>query len=313
MGLAGRVTAAAVLLAALGYVLQLDDSFVRPAPSPIQAQALSGAPEATGGRDFHSVRRAVVPFGRSTLVLPILMYHYVRVPPSRAVDPIGYNLSVSPKVFEAQMDWLAAHGYHAITFNDLRLYWRRAEPLPARPVIITLDDGYLDLYTTAYPILQAHGFTAVAYIVSGFVGNRGYVTKDQILEMDRYGIEIAAHTVNHTDLARAPGGWLNYQLVQSKKWLESLVGHPVLDMAYPSGQYNNTVVAAVQQAGYYSATTEWYAVLHTQADRYVWGRVRVMGGESMNMFIDNLGPTMPTVMISKIVIDENAESLQQRT
>jgi peptidoglycan/xylan/chitin deacetylase (PgdA/CDA1 family) len=312
MGLAGRVIAVAVLVAALGYVVQLDDSFVRTAPSPAVAHAISGAPEATGGRDFHSVRRAVVPFGRSTLILPILVYHYIRVPPSRAVDPLGYNLSVSPRVFEEQMDWLASHGYHSVTFNDVRLYWQHVEPLPARPVIITLDDGYRDLYTTAYPILEAHGFTAVAYIVSGFVGTRGYVTRDQILEMDHYGIEIAAHTVNHVDLVRAPWGWLTYQLVQSRKWLESLVGHPVLDMAYPSGRYDETVIAAVQQAGYYSATTEWYSVLHKQADRFVWGRVRVTGGDPMSLFIANLGPTMPTVTISKIVINESVASLQQR-
>ena len=312
MGLAGRAIAVVVLIAALGYILQLDDSFVRTAPIPSQAQAISGAPEAAGGRDFHSVRRAVVPFGRSTLILPILVYHYIRVPPSRTSDPIGYNLSVSPQVFEEQMDWLASHGYHTVTFNDMRLYWRHVEPLPAKPVIITLDDGYLDLYTTAYPILEAHGFTAVAYIVSGFVGTRGYVTSDEILDMDHYGIEIAAHTVNHADLARAPWGWLNYQLVQSRKWLEHLVGHPVLDMAYPSGRYNDTVIAAVQQAGYYSATTEWYSVRHTQADRFVWGRVRVTGGDPMSTFITNLGPTMPTVMISKIVIDETAASQQLR-
>jgi peptidoglycan/xylan/chitin deacetylase (PgdA/CDA1 family) len=313
MRVVGRAIAVLLVVAALGYVLQLDDSFVRPAPVATQAEAIAGPPDAIGGRDFRTVRRAIVPFGRTTLVLPILMYHYVRVPPSRSVDPLGYNLSVSPQAFEAQMDWLAAHGYHPVTFNDIRLYWNRTQPLPAKPIIITLDDGYLDLYTTAFPILLAHGFTAVAYIVSGFVGNRGYATKDEILEMDHYGIEIAAHTVNHADLARAPLGWLNYQLVQSRKWLETLVGHQVLDMAYPSGQYNGTVVAAVQQAGYYSATTEWYTVLHSQSDRYVWGRVRVSGGESMSMFIANLGPTMPTVTISKTVIDEPAASLQPRS
>jgi peptidoglycan/xylan/chitin deacetylase (PgdA/CDA1 family) len=313
MRLGGRVIAVAVLVVALGFVLQLDDSPVRIAPRPTEAQAISDAPTAVGGRDFRVVRRAVVPFGHTTLIVPILVYHYIRVPPPPRTDLLGYNLSVSPAIFGLQMDYLAAHGYHTVTFDDLRLYWKHVEPLPAKPVIITLDDGYKDLYTTAFPILLAHGFTAVAYIVSGFVGNRGYVTRDQVLEMDRYGIEIAAHTINHVDLARTRGALLSYQLSASKRWLENLVGHPVLDMAYPSGQYNGTVVGAVQAAGYYSATTEWPALMHSQSDRYVWGRVRVAGGESMLMFIANLGPSMPTVTISKVVVDENAATLQQRT
>jgi peptidoglycan/xylan/chitin deacetylase (PgdA/CDA1 family) len=116
--------------------------------------------------------------------------------------------------------------------------------------------------------------------------------------MDQYGFEIGAHTVNHADLARASQPWLTYQLVQSKRWLETLLGHSVLDMAYPSGKYNFQTVLAVERAGYYSATTEVYGILHSQEDRYVWTRVRVGGGEPMSMFISSLGPSMPTVTLT---------------
>jgi peptidoglycan/xylan/chitin deacetylase (PgdA/CDA1 family) len=268
---------------------------------------------ASGGRNFYAEHLAVIPYGRKTLELPILMYHYIRVPPLKRIDPVGYNLSVAPSVFAAQMDWLAAHGYHPVTFEDVRLYWQRVTPLPSRPVIITLDDGYQDLYTTAFPILTAHGFTAVAYIVTGFVGERGYVTQEEIREMDHAGIEIGAHTVNHADLARAPQPWLTYQVSESKSWLEKLVGHHVLDMAYPSGKYNAAAILAVERTGYYSAVTEQVSLLHTQADRYAWGRVRVAGGETLALFIAGLGPIMPSVTIARVLPDSTPAALQQRT
>ena len=300
----GRLFAALVLLAGIGYLLQMDDTPPSPRPQ-VASSVVDYYPQVQpvgGDRDYYATHRAVVPFGRSVLELPILMYHYIRTPPSPRRDIVGYNLSVAPDVFSAQMDWLSNHGYHTVTFNDVRLYWQQVQTLPSKPVIITLDDGYSDLYTTAFPILVAHGFTAVAYIVTGFIGQPRYVSVDQIKQMDRYGFEIGAHTVNHANLARASDPWLTYQLVQSKRWLENLLGHPVLDMAYPSGKYNLQTVLAVQKAGYYSATTEQFGILHTQQDRYVWTRVRVSSGETMNMFSSSLGPSMPTVTLTSYTI-----------
>jgi peptidoglycan/xylan/chitin deacetylase (PgdA/CDA1 family) len=310
---AGRVVAVLVAVAGVGGLMLVDDSPIAPAtvaaPAPVY-----GPPEGRPpGREYYSSQHAIVPFGRTTLELPILLYHYIRVPPSPRRDLVGYNLSVSPVQFSAQMDWLAAHGYHTVTFADLRLYWERLVPLPSKPVIITLDDGYQDLYTAAFPILAAHGFTAVAYVVTGFVGDPGYVTIGEIQQMDAYGIEIGAHTVNHVDLVRASEPWMTYQLVQSKSWLEKLVGHSVPDMAYPSGKYNAEVVTAVERAGYYSAVTEELTYLHSQGDRYVWGRVRVSASESMKTFIANLGPAMPSVMTTTTVVTPTPAALQPQT
>jgi len=169
--------------------------------------------------------------------------------------------------------------------------------------VITLDDGYADLYTNAFPILAAHGFKAVAYIVSGFVGRWAYVTAAQIVQMDHNGIEIAAHTVDHANLARSSYASQMYQLVDSKRMLENLVGHPVLDFAYPSGQFNAQTVAAVQRAGYDTAVTEIFSVDHSVGDRYLWTRVRVGGGESLGEFVRSLGAPMPSATITVLDIE----------
>jgi len=188
--------------------------------------------------------------------------------------------------------------YHPVDFNDMRAYFAGTTPLPSRPVVITFDDGYADLYTTAYPILAAHHFKAVAYIVSSFVGQSRYVTKEQVLEMDRKGIQIASHTVDHPNLSRASFGSTMYQLVESKRWLEQLVGHPVVDFAYPSGRASALVVSALGNAGYDTAVTEQVSLLHSRSDRYMWTRIRVGGGESLADFASSLGASMPSVTVT---------------
>jgi peptidoglycan/xylan/chitin deacetylase (PgdA/CDA1 family) len=305
VGLAmGRATAALILVLAAACLLQLNDSVapprVTPAPQHVVAVPIEVAQVGPAGREYFVSRREVIPLGAREIDLPILMYHYIRNPPSTRTDMLGYRLSVSPEVFQSQMDWLEENGYHPVDFNDVRAYFSGVRPLPTKPVVITLDDGYTDLYSTAFPILAAHRFKAVAYIVSSFVGEPRYVTRDQILEMDGGGIEIASHTVDHANLARSSFASVTFQVVQSRRWLEQLVGHPVVDFAYPSGQFNAQTIAALKLAGYDTAVTEQTSTIHSLEDRYTWARVRVGGGETLQDFIVNLGPTMKSTTITTV-------------
>jgi peptidoglycan/xylan/chitin deacetylase (PgdA/CDA1 family) len=242
----------------------------------------------------------VIPVGRTSISVPILMYHYIRPQPSILTDRLGFDLSVSPIDFSRQMDWLAGHGYDPVTLDGLRAYFAGRQPLPTRPVVITLDDGYADLYQTAFPILRAHHFKAVAYIVTGFVGRPGYVTSAQVLELAQYGIEIGSHTVNHPDLARTSLPMVMWELISSRAWLQDLVGHAVVDFAYPSGRFDAQVIAALQMTGYESAATTLAGTYHSETDRYTWTRIRVHGGESLLYFTQSLGPVEKAVEITDI-------------
>jgi peptidoglycan/xylan/chitin deacetylase (PgdA/CDA1 family) len=308
----GRATVALILLLAAAFVLQLNDSVAVPRRMPAPPVAVDARFRATQGdgtrHEYFISHQQVIPVGASSIELPILMYHYIRTPPSTRTDLLGYKLSVSPQDFQTQMDWLAANGFHPVDFNDVRTYFAGVHSLPSNPVIITLDDGYQDLYTTAFPILAAYGFKAVAYIVSGFVDQPRYVSRAQVVEMDRAGIEIASHTVDHADLARSSSASVMFQVVQSKHWLEQLVGHPVVDFAYPSGQFNAQVIAALKLAGYDTAVTEQTSTVHSLADRYAWARVRVGGGESLRDFILNLGPTMKTTMTTTVDVESGTDA-----
>ncbi|MDQ6898766.1 MAG: polysaccharide deacetylase family protein [Candidatus Dormibacteraeota bacterium] len=239
----------------------------------------------------------IVEPGRSPLHVPLLMYHYIRV----AKEPpgtVGHNLSVTPDEFRAQMDWLAQNGYRPVTLRDVSAYVAKLGTLPGRPVVLTFDDGYADFYSTAWPVLREHHFTAVAYLVSGFLGRPGYVTAEQVAELDRAGIEVGAHTVTHADLTVVDGAQLTHEVVDSKSSLEQIVNHPVLDFSYPSGRHNPAVVKAVQAAGFDTATTTVPGILESADSRYAWPRVRVQAQEPLARFIENLGPPDPTVTAS---------------
>jgi peptidoglycan/xylan/chitin deacetylase (PgdA/CDA1 family) len=238
----------------------------------------------------------VVPLGRAAVSVPILMYHYIRVNPN-PWDRLGFGLSVTPADFETQVGWLAANGYHAIDLQDLERYLAGVASLPSRPVVLTFDDGYRDFYTTAYPILRAHHFTAVTYVVSGFIGAPGYMTAAQLVELDAVGIEIGAHTVTHADLTRLGPASSQHEIGDSKAMLEGLLKHPVVDFCYPSGKLNAAVVQDVEAAGFQSATTTVPGTLHGMGDRFSWTRVRVQGGEPLAAFTQSLGPEEATVAV----------------
>lgn len=221
--------------------------------------------------------------GKAAVRVPILMYHYIRVNP-QPWDRLGYDLSVTPADFEAQMDWLDRSGFNPVTLEELRAYLSGRGELPDRPVVLTFDDGYADLYTNALPVLRKHGFRAVSYVVTGFLDSPGYLTRQQVLELQQAGVEIGSHTLDHVDLTRTPHDRLLEELAGSKAELEKLVGRPVLDFCYPAGRFNGQVVRMVAQAGYQSATTTQPGEVHSLADRMTWTRVRIRGGESLEVF-----------------------------
>jgi peptidoglycan/xylan/chitin deacetylase (PgdA/CDA1 family) len=239
----------------------------------------------------------IVPAGRPSVHVPILMYHYIRV----VTDPrdrLGYALSVTPADFTAQMDYLAQQGFQPVDFDDLRGYLLGHGTLPAKPVVLTFDDGYRDMYTTAFPVLRAHHFKAVSYVIEGYLGSRNNITREQMLEMDANDIQIASHTVSHPDLTKLSPAELHHEVFDSKTSLEAMLGHPVLDFCYPSGRVNDAVAKTVEAAGYQTATTTQLGAQHTAGDRFLWARVRVNGGESLGDFVSGLGQSEPDVAVT---------------
>lgn len=99
--------------------------------------------------------------------VPILMYHNFG-------DEGLPEVTISADAFEIQIKALADAGYTAVSFDALCDYVYNGAPLPERPVMITIDDGYIGVYDIAYPILEKYGMTATVFIIGVFHGKSLY-------------------------------------------------------------------------------------------------------------------------------------------
>jgi len=213
--------------------------------------------------------------------VPILMYHYVRSV-DRAADPLGFSLSVTPEHLDAQLGWLTAAGYESVRMDALAACMRGEGPCPLRAVALTFDDGYADAFTTALPILQRHGFVATFYIVSGFVGQPGYMGWEEIRALRDAGMEIGAHSISHPDLTGLGLEELRAQVGQSGALIAAEIGQPVVSFCYPGGRFSDTVVAVTREAGYTSATTTIQD--GPQSDPFTLPRLRISGDLTLEGF-----------------------------
>jgi peptidoglycan/xylan/chitin deacetylase (PgdA/CDA1 family) len=193
------------------------------------------------------------------------MYH--RVSPTReAFDP--YHLSISSEEFEAQMIFLKENGYKALPVHSLARMIESGKRLPTRSVVITFDDGYLDTYENAFPILQKHGLTATVYVVSDYLGrcndwdrgrSRRYMLMggNHLREMSDAGIFVGSHSITHRSLVLMSRMEVKREIEESKKILEDLLGKEVPSFAFPFGLSTNTYRAMAKEAGYLAACGLW--------------------------------------------------------
>jgi peptidoglycan/xylan/chitin deacetylase (PgdA/CDA1 family) len=190
------------------------------------------------------------------LDVPILMYHRIGSLPPNPPDMLA-RLTVQPRVFAAQMTWLARHGFHAITPQQLYDALERKQPLPSRPVLITFDDGYRDVLFNAEPVLHRLGMPATAFVITGRISgpDPSFFTWQQLRDLERDGFTVGSHTVDHAKLTDLSAARVIAELKQSRSALEQNLGHAVPWFAYPYGATNDAVTAQVGRAGYRLAFT----------------------------------------------------------
>ena len=219
--------------------------------------------------------------------VPILMYHYISVPPPDA-DVYRLDLSVTPDNFTAQMDYLAAEGYHPIRLADLADYLLNGKPaLPSKPIVLTFDDGYLDNYQNALPVLIKHNFPATFFIITQFAEEKrpGYMNWDQVEQLAIDGMEIGSHTVNHVELKGRTRAYLETEIAGSKAMIESRIGTPVKSFCYPSGKYDARTIDVLRSNGYLAATaTDIQGVYQSTSEIYELRRIRVRGSYAVADF-----------------------------
>ena len=217
---------------------------------------------------------------------PILMYHYVSVPPPDA-DKYRLDLSVTPANFDAQMEYLTLEGYHPVRVSDLAEFLTNGTPLPTKPIVITFDDGYSDNYQNAFPILKKYKFPATFFVITQYVDDKktGYMNWDQLEEMAIEKMEIGSHSMTHPDLRDKPRVFQVSEIAGSKLLIESRIGTPVRVFSYPAGRYDAHTIDVLRSSGYLAAvTTDPQGAHQSVDDPFELQRIRIRGSFSLNDF-----------------------------
>ena len=204
--------------------------------------------------------RRIAPAAEPTGRRVVLCYH--------SVSPSPSYLSVTPELFEAQLDWLARNTL-VVPLRDLVA---RRSRVDAPQVAITFDDGYVDNHTHALPRLWARGMTATFFLTAGFIERDPEVMRGladtwripleeltplswtQVGEMRNAGMGVGSHTWSHRNLATIGGAAVDQELSRSKRVLEDRLSVPVSAIAFPWGKPRRHVTddtfAAAGRAGY---------------------------------------------------------------
>jgi peptidoglycan/xylan/chitin deacetylase (PgdA/CDA1 family) len=209
----------------------------------------------------------------STVEVPILVYHHIR----EAV-PVGSRaerrLTVTVETFDRQMKYLQENGYNVITFVTLVDHLNGAGELPAKPVIISFDDGWKDQLVYALPWLKKYHYSATFFVVTNLVGSTGFLSWSQLRRILVEGMEIGSHSRSHPRLDEINDPAILWdQIYTSKQILERQLGAVVDEFAYPYGSYNATTASTVRLAGYKTARA--CCIGRVQSDAYALRAVMV--------------------------------------
>ena len=226
--------------------------------------------------------------------MPVLMYHVIGEPPRSAPFP---DLYVSRAELRAQVRRLARAGYEAVTLGRVVDAWNGRTTLPARPIVLSFDDGYRSHLTAALPILAAQRWPGVLNLDLSNLAPSWGIPRAGVRRVIAAGWEIDAHSMSHADLAAAGGAALRREVAGSRQAIRRLFGVTPRFFCYPAGRYDAETIAAVEAAGYEGATTTAFGLASPTAERFTLARVRVDRGDGVAGLMRKLAalglPTAP--------------------
>jgi peptidoglycan/xylan/chitin deacetylase (PgdA/CDA1 family) len=205
--------------------------------------------------------------------VPILTYHELRASPPAPRSPASTSLWVPEARFDAQMEALARAGYHGVTLSQAWAAWHGGPALPAKPVVVSFDDGYASQYAVAGPELRKLGWPGVLNLETARLSAPGGLTRARVRTLLARGWELASHTLTHPDLTHVGRARLAREVAGSRSALRRTFGVPVRFFCYPYGRASGAVRAAVRRAGYTGATTTHAGLAGPRTSPYALERI----------------------------------------
>ncbi len=212
-----------------------------PAPSPTTLTYSVGTPSAQ-------------PTNGYCLRVPVLVYHHIQ--PEITAKQLGQtSLTVDSGFFDQQMSYLASNGYTTLWAADLINALRNHTGLPAKSILVTMDDGYADNDVYALPVLKKYGLKANLMLATGLVGsNPDMLSWNQVQDMKNSGlIYFTNHTWSHYAINHGPQSKIEMEIDTAAEQIKQYTGQDVNIFTYPYGSFNNNAITTLQAKGYIGA------------------------------------------------------------
>jgi peptidoglycan/xylan/chitin deacetylase (PgdA/CDA1 family) len=247
---------AALLIAACGdsptaTPLPPTATITPPTPTIAPTSTSTVAPPATPTTQATSTPTALPAADRA--FVPVLCYHHIRDwEAADTEDDRAYI--VPPAKLEEELKWLKDNGYTSVSAQQVYDYDINGLPLPPKPIMLSFDDNDDNQWTAARPLLEKYGFKGVFFIMTVTIDKENYMTSDELKQLDKEGDDIEPHTWDHhmvTDYTT--GADWQQQIIEPKKTLEDLLGHPTPFFAYPFGIYDANAAQKLETYGYKGA------------------------------------------------------------
>ncbi|WP_369257198.1 polysaccharide deacetylase family protein [Streptomyces sp. R35] len=220
--------------------------------------------------------------------VPILMYHSIARSPNDATRA----LSVAPEAFAEQMALLDDRGFTPVDTARLATSWRSGGPLPARPVLITFDDGYEGVHRHGLSELAKRGFASTLFVSTGWIkgahdtggGLDTMLDWDQVRELAEAQVEIGGHSHTHPQLDQLTDDTLWFELLRCKDIIAGELGARPVSFAYPYGYSSRRVRRTVREAGFAQSLAVGNGLARRRQGPYALQRVTVRRSTGIEEF-----------------------------
>jgi peptidoglycan/xylan/chitin deacetylase (PgdA/CDA1 family) len=210
--------------------------------------------------------------------LPVLMYHSIKtdpdsVPANREIGAEIYDLCLEK--FESQMTWLSDNNYQVVTLNEIDKYPRNKQ------TILTFDDGEMNNFIHAFPVLQRLQFKAYFFVIIDRIGQPGYMGWDELRQLRAAGMEIGSHGLTHRILTDLTDLEVERELDESLKCLVNFLDNGINTLSIPRGFYNDRTIELACKLGYRDV---FISERTGEIESHCWERVAVKSAWDLRRF-----------------------------
>ncbi len=219
--------------------------------------------------------------------IPILNFHHIDSAPS-GVSKTTASYYIEPHDFEMIMQNLIAYNYQTVFLSEVIDLLEQGIKPPDNWLVLTFDDGNINYYTNAWPILQKYNLKSSIYIMTG-VGGKNYLSDEQIKELYESGlVEVGSHTIYHPKLTQISKTERLKELEISKDELEELLNTDITVLSYPFGLYNRDIKALTKAVGYKAGLTFDQDAWQDPQDLFELKRISVWPQMNVVKFLEKL-------------------------